>query len=716
MSEQQDSIKLKPGAGGTFERPESAFRHFVSNAPGSKFPAEKADMPCISARDSHRTMIVRSLKRLEDIVDLYICSFNMGKDGWFFSDNPEVAKFGCLPKDPLYGLSKIKELYLKADPSYEGRYTIPVLWDKKTHTMVSNESSDIIRMFYTEFDHLLPEADREMNQPGGGFYPEDLQAEIDGINDWVYHTVNNGVYKSGFAFTQEAYEENVEKVFGSLGRLEELLSDRPFLLGDYITDADIRLFPTIVRFDLAYNPIFMCNLGTIRNDYPNLHLWLRRLYWDGSERTHGAFRKTTEPWIERYKNGYGEARQLVLGITDALRPYPTHIEVVATQLSSDQKQPTTLSLQQHFAQRGSERTSLYRMSTWRSIRRMIRTWPLMGLYRRPWPMSSAVAPRLDHSIPIEEEKTPNYHANRFYPIYLGQVLDGRYQVATKLGYGANSTVWLVRDLDRWRWSQEKYFAVKVNATRQPSRKVATENELDIMSHISQVNPQHKDLKPDNIMVKIEDTSIFDRDAQDEFENPLPQKHLNARTIYLSRNNYGPLSVPTGIIQIADFDLSVRTEPDQIHMGAIQGEMYRAPEVILNAGYTYSADIWSLGVMLWDLLEGKGLFNPTAPGKADEYDDQSHLGQIAALIGPPPQNLLSIGQRTSMFYKSNGELKDPDRIPGDLNFENTISCMSGEEKLKFIQFIKRMVRWSPEERNTAGELLDDPWLHEDFSQN
>lgn len=106
-----------------------------------------------------------------------------------------------------------------------------------------------------------------------------------------------------------------------------------------------------------------------------------------------------------------------------------------------------------------------------------------------------------------------------------------------------------------------------------------------------------DLKPDNIMVKIEDASIFGRDAKDEYENPLPQKHLDGRTIYLSRNNYGPLSVPTGIIQIADFDLSVRTTPGQVHTGAIQGEIYRAPEVILNAGYTSSADIWSLGVMV-----------------------------------------------------------------------------------------------------------------------
>ncbi|KAH7247929.1 hypothetical protein NW759_004124 [Fusarium solani] len=321
MSDSEDHIKYKPGAGGGFERTESAFRNFISNEPGSRFPAEKGRYALYLSPGcpwSHRTMIVRSLKRLEDIVDLYINSLSMGKDGWFFTDDPESVKYGVLPKDPLYGFSTIKELYLKANPNYKGRYTVPVLWDKKTHTMVSNESSEIIRMLYTEFDHLLPEEDREVNRPGGGFYPENLRKEIDEINDWIYHTVNNGVYKCGFAFSQSAYEENVVKVFQSLDRLEKILSDRPFLLGDNITEADIRLFPTIVRFDVAYNPIFMCNLGTIRDHYPNLHLWLRRLYWDKSERTHGAFEKTTFPWIEKYKQGYGDSRQRVLGITGPL--------------------------------------------------------------------------------------------------------------------------------------------------------------------------------------------------------------------------------------------------------------------------------------------------------------------------------------------------------------------------------------------------------------
>ncbi|RFU30145.1 hypothetical protein B7463_g6218, partial [Scytalidium lignicola] len=321
----EDMMKYKPGTGGGFVRPESAFRNFVSRDPKSKFPAEKGRYALYLTPGcpwSHRTTIVRAIKQLEDIVDLYLCHDIMGKDGWYFTDDPEeAARSGSLPVDPLYGFKTVRELYLKVDPNYTGRITVPVLWDKKTHTMVNNESSEIIRMFYTEFDHLLPEADREANRPGGGLYPEHLRKDIDEINDWIYNTVNNGVYKTGFAFTQEAYNDNVDKVFQSLDRLEKLLSEpahQPFLFGEHITEADLRLFPTIIRFDVAYVPIFMCNLGTVRHNYPSLHLWLRRLYWDKSERTHGGIYSTTQPWLGQYKEGYSKARPRILGITGPL--------------------------------------------------------------------------------------------------------------------------------------------------------------------------------------------------------------------------------------------------------------------------------------------------------------------------------------------------------------------------------------------------------------
>ncbi|TDZ24810.1 Glutathione S-transferase omega-like 2 [Colletotrichum orbiculare MAFF 240422] len=315
--EQKDPIRYQPGKGGGFERTEAQFRNFITKDPSSQFPAEKGRYAIYVSPGCpwcHRVMVVRALKRLEDVVDLYIADLGMGKDGWHFTDSPEAAKFRVLPRDPLYGFLTIRELYRKASPGYDGRVTVPVLWDKQTHTLVSNESSEIIRMLYSEFDHLLPAEDREENRPGGGLYPEKLREEIDEINDWVYHTVNNGVYKCGFAFTQSAYDDNVERLFQSLDKLEGILKDRPFLLGDDITEADVRLFPTLIRFDVAYVPIFMCNLGTIRNDYPNLHLWLRRLYWDRGDKTHGAFLETTETWISKFKEGYGGARARVLGI------------------------------------------------------------------------------------------------------------------------------------------------------------------------------------------------------------------------------------------------------------------------------------------------------------------------------------------------------------------------------------------------------------------
>ncbi len=236
------------------------------------------------------------LKGLEDIVQVIFCDFNLTKEGWLFTGHR-----GSAPKDPLYGFSSMSQLYHKADPEYVGRFTVPVLWDKKTETIVNNESSEIIRMFYSEFDECLPENLRESSKPGGGFYPEHLRSEIDAMNEWVYNTVNNGVYKVGFATTQEAYESNILPLFESLDRLEHHLGQpghSPYLFGQHITDADIRLYPTLIRFDVAYYSIFMCNLKMIRHDYPRLSLWLRNLYWNGGRTLNGsAFQDTVDFYI-----------------------------------------------------------------------------------------------------------------------------------------------------------------------------------------------------------------------------------------------------------------------------------------------------------------------------------------------------------------------------------------------------------------------------------
>jgi glutathionyl-hydroquinone reductase len=254
---------------------------------------------------------VRQLKGLESIIDVYQVHHLMGPDGFFFSGEGDA-----LAEDPLHpGFTTMKQLYLKADPSYQGRYTVPMLWDKKKDVPVNNESSEIIRMLALEFDDLLPAALREDARPGGGLYPDNLRAAIDELNGWVYDTVNNGVYKVGFARSQAAYDENVAGVFASLDRLEAQLGEgggRRFLLGAHLTEADVRLYTTLARFDAAYGPVMQCTLRTIRHGYPRLHRWLRRLYWDRDGDFRGAFGDTTAPMLDKYATGYAHARYKIV--------------------------------------------------------------------------------------------------------------------------------------------------------------------------------------------------------------------------------------------------------------------------------------------------------------------------------------------------------------------------------------------------------------------
>ncbi|KAI0034667.1 glutathione S-transferase [Vararia minispora EC-137] len=282
VTAQSDIAKMKVEADGSFKRLDASFRRWIER--GGEFEPEAGryhlyvSLACPWAT---RTLIMRKLKGLDDFIDVTVVSPKMGANGWPFGN---VDDFPGAQPDPIRSAAHVKDLYLSIAPDYSGRFTVPVLWDKKTSTIVNNESSEIIRMFNSAFDHLLP-ADKAALD----FYPEDLRKQIDEVNAWVYDDINNGVYKSGFATSPEAYRAAVVRVFDALDKVELILEGKNYLLGDRLTEADIRLFVTIIRFDPVYVGHFKCNLRTIRGGYPNIHLWLRKLYWGND-----AFQSSTD--------------------------------------------------------------------------------------------------------------------------------------------------------------------------------------------------------------------------------------------------------------------------------------------------------------------------------------------------------------------------------------------------------------------------------------
>ncbi|MFT4561965.1 MAG: putative glutathione S-transferase [Gammaproteobacteria bacterium] len=258
--------------GGRFIRSEAQFRHWITSD-GSAGPTGEAGFKAEAGRYhlyighacpwAHRTAIFRILKDLDDKIGLSVVHWFMAEHGWTFATGDGVIG------DPINEAKYAYEIYRAADPDYSGRVTIPILWDKQRQTIVSNESSEIIRMFNSAFDGLGAAA--------GDFYPSDKMAEIDQINARIYDTVNNGVYKCGFATSQQAYNEAVDPLFETLDWLEALLHDRTYLLGEAITEADWRLFTTLIRFDPVYVGHFKCNKRRLV-DYPNLSRLTRELY------------------------------------------------------------------------------------------------------------------------------------------------------------------------------------------------------------------------------------------------------------------------------------------------------------------------------------------------------------------------------------------------------------------------------------------------------
>ena len=269
---------------GRFQRGNAKFRHWIT-ADGnagisgeSGFKAEAGRYHLFAALNcpwAHRTLLYRSIKQLEGIISLSLVKPLRTDEGWVFSqatNDLETKKSTPADdvrfNDTLMGLTTLHELYAKADDNFTGRVTVPVLWDKKKNTIVSTESSEIIRMFNSAFN--------KVNGDKQNFYPDHLTTEIDELNDYIYQNINNGVYQTGFARTQEAYSEAVVKVFSALDKLEQRLSDKKYLLGDLVTEADWRLLPTLARFDVGYFTAFKCNLRALR-DYPNLSRYLQTL-------------------------------------------------------------------------------------------------------------------------------------------------------------------------------------------------------------------------------------------------------------------------------------------------------------------------------------------------------------------------------------------------------------------------------------------------------
>ena len=276
----QDQWYDTKSTGGRFVRHDSVFRNWVT-ADGGKGPSGEGGFQAEPGRYhlyvslacpwAHRTLIFRKLKKLEDVISVSVVDPLMGEEGWTFSDFP-----GAIP-DNVNGKKRLYEVYLLAKPDFSGRVTVPVLWDKQRKTIINNESSEIIRMLNSAFNAFTRARE--------DYYPEALRGEIDRINKFVYPNINNGVYRTGFATTQNAYEEAFRDLFHALDEVEKILSARRYLAGDRVTEADWRLFTTLIRFDPVYVGHFKCNLRRIA-DYPNLSNYLRELYqWPGVKET-----------------------------------------------------------------------------------------------------------------------------------------------------------------------------------------------------------------------------------------------------------------------------------------------------------------------------------------------------------------------------------------------------------------------------------------------
>lgn len=283
-------------ADGAFERRDAGFRDFVEGTEDARFPAEAGRYHLYVSYAcpwAHRTLIARRLKGLEEHISVDVSDWFLPHDGWTFTARDPGSTL-----DTVNGKSRLRDIYYEVQPDYRGSVTVPTLFDRQGKTIVNNESSEILRMFNSSFDAVC-------SNPAIDLYPADLRTEIDEINAWVYPSINDGVYRCGFARSQQAYEEAVRALFDGLDRAEALLGERRYLAGDRFTEADIRLWTTLIRFDVVYATHFKCNLRRLV-EYPNLWGFARELY------AHPAFSETTH--FDHIKHHYFESH-------DSLNPH-----------------------------------------------------------------------------------------------------------------------------------------------------------------------------------------------------------------------------------------------------------------------------------------------------------------------------------------------------------------------------------------------------------
>lgn len=383
---------------------------------------------------------------------------------------------------------------------------------------------------------------------------------------------------------------------------------------------------------------------------------------------------------------------------------------------------------------------------------------------------------------LEEESNPDYDPRRFYPARVGEIIQ-KYKIVSKLGWGTNSTVWLAKDVSRWRWQSNRYMTLKITNCSERDRLSASE-EVEMSEHIAKTQSVHEgrfyvrlvkesfiipgpfgehlvivfkplreplwlvgrhlatiglqpsvlkpflklilqaldflhsechiihtDLKSDNFLLGFEDSSVIDDYVRRQAEIPSLLKEFNGHPIYQSRADFGNLRKGVGMLKISDFGAAVFGNVPVPHGHDIQPEQFCAPEVLLKAGWTYSADIWNLGMVLWELLGEISLLDGLSP-ESDRYSREAHFAQMVALIGPPPQALLDRADSVtySSLYTTQGEFKYLNLIPSKpFSFSDLTPVLQGEDKRLFIEFASKMLRWLPEERLTAKELYNDPWL-------